>query len=258
MAGVRMTRRALAVRATQILLLVAILAVWQFAVSSGRVSSFTISAPSTIATQLGNWFITGSIWPDLGATLYVLLIGYTIGVGAGVVLGMLTGLFPTMRYYLGPYMTFLNAVPRLIIVPFLISWLGFGYAPRVIVTAFVVVFLVAITVAQGVNEIQGDLILNARVLGSNWLQLFRTVYLPGAGLWVLTSSRVSVGLAIQCVLVSELFGSAHGLGAIINSGSQTFETGRVYAAVILAMAIALLVDYALSLIERRVTAWVPR
>lgn len=253
-----MISHTLKVRLLQVVMFAALLGLWQGLSAGGVVSSFTLSSPITIGQQIYTWFATGFIWPHLEATLLVLALGYSIGVGAGIVLGMLSGLVPVMRHYLSPFMTFLNAVPRLLITPFLIGWLGFGYSPRVIVTAFVVVFLVAIIVSEGVAEVRGDYVTNARVLGANPVQMLTTVYLPGVGIWLLTSARVSVGLAIQCVLVAELFGAPKGLGYLILSGEQTFKTGQVYAAVVIAMAIAWLLDLGLSRVEARAAGWVPR
>jgi NitT/TauT family transport system permease protein len=134
---------------------------------------------------------------------------------------------------------------------------GVGVVPQILVVILVIVVVVAVTVQAGVQGIQGDYIRNARALGANGAQLLSSVYVPGVSIWVISSARLTVGMAFQAAVVAEFFGSANGLGYLIDDGLQTFNAPQIYAAVIVTAVLALLVDFGLGFVERRYSRWLP-
>lgn len=240
------------------LIVVVVIAAWQLSISAHLFSTFSVSTPAQVVSQVRAWIADGSIWPSIGGTLETFVIGYVIGVGAGIVLGLSSGLSPAFRQYLAPFVTFLNSVPKLVLIPFFIAWLGFGGAPGVIVVALVIVFVVAITVQTGITEVQGRFIENSRMLGASRLDLLRDVYLPAVAIWMMTSARLSIGLGFQAAVVSEFLGSGGGLGFLIVHGQQVFAAKEIFAAIVITVILAWLIDSLLSLADRRVSRWVPR
>jgi NitT/TauT family transport system permease protein len=201
--------------------------------------------------------ISGEIWGSIGATLETFIIGYAIGLGVGILLGVGSGLSTGFRQYISPFVTFANAIPKLVLVPFFIAWLGFGSGPGVIGVALVMVFVVSMTVQQGILEIQGRFIENSRMLGATWVDLVRDVYAPAVAIWVMTSARLAVGLGFQAAVVSEFLGSGQGLGALIVHGEQVFVAKEIFGAIALTVVLAWVIDWLLVILDRRVSRWVP-
>jgi NitT/TauT family transport system permease protein len=249
-------RHRLLVTSLQVLVAVALIALWQVLVSAHVLGTFALATPLQVVDQLRSWSSSGSIWgQQIGTTLVVFIVGFAIGMVGGTIIGTLSGTVPFLHNYLGPFIAFFNSVPRLVLIPFFIVLFGFGYLPGIGVTALVIFFLVAVTVEQGVKEIQGDYVQNARMLGASWGNLMRTVYLPGVSVWILSAARASVGLAFQATVVTEFFGSSKGLGYLIVQGETQFDAPEIYAAIILTAALAYLIDLALRLVERRYVRW---
>jgi NitT/TauT family transport system permease protein len=241
----------------RILVVAAVLGLWQLLCSSGVLDPITVSSPSVVWDQITNWTSDGSLWPTIGETLSTFAIGYGLGVGAGVVIGVAMGMSETVRMYLDPFIVFFNAVPKLVLVPLMIAWLGFTRTPGVVVVFLVVVFLVAVTVHKGMDTIGGEFVENARMLGAGTGGLVLDVYLPAVAIWVMTSARLAVGLAFQAAVVAEFFGSGHGLGYLIVHGEQTFTAAQIWGAIVVTVVLAWLIDFLLSLLDRRVSRWVP-
>jgi NitT/TauT family transport system permease protein len=240
------------------LIVIVVVAAWQVSISAHVFSTFSVSPPAQVLSQVGAWISDGSIWRSIGGTLLTFAVGYVIGVGAGILLGLGGGLSPAFRQYLAPFMTFFNAIPKLVLIPFFIAWLGFGGTPGVIVVALVIVFVVAITVQTGITEVQGRFIENSRMLGASRLDVLREVYLPATGIWVMTSARLSIGLGFQAAVVSEFLGSGKGLGFLIVHGQQVFAAQEIFGAIAVTVILALVIDSLLSLADRRVSRWIPR
>jgi NitT/TauT family transport system permease protein len=237
--------------------LVLLLGVWQIASATGFLNPFVVSSPSVIAAQVRDWIRDGSLFPNIGATLWIVAIGYAAGLVVGVALGVMNSLSPTLRAYFDPFLVFGNSLPRIILVPFFITWLGFGIAPKVIVVFLVLVFLVAINIENGMRQIGSDIIAHARILGAGAFELLRDVYLPGIGLWILISARICVGYALQAAIVSEFFGSHAGLGFLVLKGEAAYDVGTIYAALAVTVVLALVFDFLLGVLERRTMRWLP-
>jgi NitT/TauT family transport system permease protein len=241
----------------QIAFFVLLVGLWQLASVSGRLNPFTVSSPTVIATQLVSWVSDGSLLWNILATLQIVSIGYVAGLVIGVAIGVTNSLSPTLRAYFDPFLVFGNSLPRIVLIPFFITWLGFGLAPKVIVVFLVLVFLVAINIENGMRQIGSDIVNHARILGAGFGNLLWDVYLPGVGLWVLISARICVGYGLQAAIVSEFFGSHSGLGFLVLKGEAAYDVGTIYAALVVTVILALVIDYLLGLLEYRTMRWLP-
>jgi NitT/TauT family transport system permease protein len=112
-------------------------------------------------------------------------------------------------------------------------------------------------VSTGIREIPTDLIENTTALGASRVDLLRNVYLAGVIVWIMASARVAIGLAFQAAIVTEFFGSPHGLGFLIESGLNTFDSAAIYAALILTAVLAFVLDRAVAVISQRASRWLP-
>jgi NitT/TauT family transport system permease protein len=256
-------KRRWALRFCQVLFGLAIIGLWEGLSQARVVQSFALPLPWQVADDLGHWFtsgtgISGSIWSNVGATLEVTVIGFLIGMALGTLIGILSGTVPVFKYAVNPFLSFFNAIPRLVLIPIFVGWLGFGDEPRIIVVVLTNVFLVAAVVQGAVEDIEGVIIAHARVLGASWSQMFRTVYVPGVGIWVVSLSRQCFGHAITAACVSEFFGAKKGLGFLISYGQMQFDAREIYAAVILTAVIGFLFDILLQQVDRRANRYLVR
>jgi NitT/TauT family transport system permease protein len=241
----------------RVLVVVAVFGLWQLLSAVNVLNPIVISKPTDIAGEIVGWFADGSIWSAAGQTLLTFAEGYLAGVIVGVVVGIAMGGSTGIRQYLDPFILFFNAIPKLVLVPLLIAIYGFTNVPGVIITFLVVIFLVAITVEKGMEEIEGDFIANTRMLGARRRDILRDVYLPAVGIWVVTSARLAIGLAFQSAVVAEFFGAGHGLGFLIVHGEQSFDVKEIWGGIVLTVVLALIIDWILAIIDRRVSRWLP-
>jgi len=96
------------------------------------------------------------------------------------------------------------------------------------------------------------------MLGANYSQLIRHVYLPSATSWVFSSLHTSVGLAFVGAVVGEYLGSAQGVGYLILQAEGTFDINTVFAGILLLTLCALVLDTLVTRIESRLMVWQPK
>lgn len=244
-------------RLIQLLLIAALLGLWQLLVSVGAFNAIAVASPASVTSELGTLLGSGGIWLDMLHTLRGLAIGYVAGVVVGTAVGTLMGISAVVRAYLTPFIAFLNALPRLALIPLLVAWLGFGQTQQEVLVFLVVVFMVLLTVQASVQNIPRRFIDNVTVFGASPLQLVWEVYLPAIGVWVISSARVAIGIGLQVALVGEFFGGHQGLGYQIEQGESTFNTSLIYAAVIITAVLAIVIDSLLGAVNHRASRWLP-
>jgi NitT/TauT family transport system permease protein len=256
----RTSHSSVVVNVVRIALVVLWLGSWELAART-VIDPFYYSMPSKIWDKLVTWFTTGtsqgSIWSNIAITLEEAVLGFLIGTLAGVVLGVLLGRSRFTAEVLAPFIKGANAIPRIVLASLFVIWFGLGMSSKV-ATAFVLVFFaVFFNAFQGAREVDKVLVDNARILGASRWDLMRTIILPSATSWILASMHVAFGFALIGAIVGEYTGADKGLGLLINHAQGTFDSAGIYAGMIIITVMALLAEWLLTLLERRLLAWRP-
>ena len=198
-----------------------------------------------------------TIWQHLMITLTEGVLAFLIGALAGIVLGFWLARNALLSAVFEPYIKMLNALPRVVLAPIFMLWLGLGIWSKVALGVTLVFFIVFFNVYQGVKEVSPVILANARMLGLNERQLFRHVYWPSALSWMFSSLHTSVGFAIIGAVVGEYLGSAAGLGYLIQQAEGTFDTTGVFAGMVILAVFVLIIDWLVTLAENRLLVWRP-
>jgi len=221
-------------------------------------AAFFFGEPLKVIERVWIWFSSGSIYPHLWVTLIETLLAFVVGTVLGLGMGLWLALSPVASALLDPYIKALNSMPRVILAPIFGVWFGLDIASKVALGVTLVFFIVFFNVYQGVREVSPTVLANARMLGAGERQLLRHVYVPSAMSWVFASLHNSVGLAFVGAVVGEYLGSSRGVGYVILQAEGTFDINSVFAGILVLTAFALLLDWAVTLAERRLLVWQPR
>ena len=255
------------VRAGQWGLLVAVFVFWWLMTKPGLVppfffendsqAAFFFGEPDQIFLRIWEWFAGGEIYRHLFVTLYETLMAFVIGTVSGLFVGLWLARAPTAAAVLDPFIKGLNSMPRVILAPIFAVWFGLGPASKIALGVTLVFFIVFFNVYQGVREVNPTVLASARMLGATNQQLMRTVYIPSAMSWVFSSLHTSVGMAFVAAVIGEYLGSAEGVGYLILQAETTFDMNTVMAGILVLTAFALVIDRAVTELERRFMRWQP-
>ncbi|HET9762708.1 MAG TPA: ABC transporter permease [Casimicrobiaceae bacterium] len=221
-------------------------------------AKFFFGQPLVVLHKIWIWFSGGTIYLHLGVTLIETLLAFAIGTIMGLVLGLWLALSPTASTLADPYIKAMNAMPRVILAPIFAVWFGLGIASKVVFGITLVFFIVFFNVYEGVKEVSPVVLANARMLGASGRQLLRYVYLPSATSWVFSSLHTSVGLAFVGAVVGEYLGSSRGVGYLIQQAEGVFDIDTVLAGILVLTVFALILDFIVTQIERRLLVWRPK
>ncbi len=246
----------------QVLVAVVVLAMWQLFTTVplfGRIllPPFFFSNPIDVSSQVVNWFAGGVIWKHLAITLWESILAFVIGSALGILIGFWFARQPRVAAVFDPYVKMTNALPRVVLAPIFALWFGLGIWSKVALGVTLVFFIVFFNVYQGVREVSPTVLANARMLGMNERALLRHVYWPSALSWMFSSLHTAVGFAVVGAVVGEYLGSAAGLGYLIQQAEGVFDVAGVFAGMFILAVFVLIIDGAVSRVEKRLLAWRP-
>ncbi|MCZ7937971.1 ABC transporter permease [Agrobacterium salinitolerans] len=249
--------QAVNVRIIQVVLLVVLLGGWQLGVTSGAIDRFFFPAPYDIVKQVIDWVADAGFYKHVGITLSETVLGYLIGTGLGVGAGVWLGLSPFVARVLDPFIKAVNAIPRVVLAPIFVLWLGLGLWSKVALAVTLVFFVTFFNAMQGVREVNPVVLSNTRILGAKRSDLLRHVYFPAAASWILSSLRTSVGFAVVGAIIGEYLGASAGLGYLIARSEGNFDAVGVFAGIIILAVFVLAIDLILDFAEKRLITWRP-
>jgi NitT/TauT family transport system permease protein len=218
-----------------------------------------ISSPTRVAqAAFRMFFVTGEIWSDLGWSSLEFVLGMTAALAVGIPLGLAAGWYRRFSYAIEPFLAAFNATPQVAFLPLLILWLGTGLATRVLIIVLLAMVPIAISALGAVRTADTRLVRVAKSFGAgDWL-LFRSIILPSAVPFLLAGVRLAVGRGMIGIVVGEIYGSASGIGMMINQAGARFETDKVFVGVLAIAAAGVALVEVIRLIEQRVEVWRPR
>jgi NitT/TauT family transport system permease protein len=232
-----------------------IVGVWEGGVSAGVLDPFFVSRPSAIVRRVASWIQSGSLWPHLVTTLGESMLGLVIGAALGVAAGFALGRSPFAARVLDPFITMLNAVPRVVLAPLFLLWFGLGIWSKVALSVTLVFFVMFFSAYQGVRDTDRAIIDNVRMLGATERQLVRHVLIPSTLTWIFSSLQTSLGFAMVGAVVGEYLGATRGLGYVISQAEGTFDTTGVFAGMMVLSIVVVSVSAAVTRLEKRLLRW---
>jgi NitT/TauT family transport system permease protein len=245
----------------RIAVLVFVLGGWEMSARLKWIDPFFFSMPSLIYLQLVEWFTNGTsqgpLWMQVLVTLEETVLGFLIGAAGGIVCGIALGRNKLLSDVFSLYIQIANSIPRVVLGSVFVIALGLGMASKVALAVVMVFFVVFGNAFQGVREADRYMIANAQILGASKHQVTMTVVIPSALSWILASLHVSFGFALVGAVVGEFLGSKQGIGLLISTAQGAFNASGVFAAMIVLAVVALVADYLLTGLERRLLKWKP-
>ncbi len=241
--------------ARQLAAFAVLLAVWEAAGRADLLNPMYAPSPSRVAAALVELFSDGRIWPHLEATFTAALGGLALGIAVGILLGVVAAGVRFVAELLEPVMTVLNAIPRVILAPLFVIWLGIGLASKIALAFILVAVLIFFTVFTGIRQVDRRLVERVITLGGGRWALVRHVYLPSVAAWVLGNLKVAVGFAFTGACVGEFVAATHGLGYLLSFAQSTYNAALMFALILLILAVVLLIFGVAGRLEKYLLRW---
>lgn len=242
-------------RRRAILSFVVVFAAWELVGRFLVTNQLFFTPVSAIAEAAVDLARSGQLWKDTRASLIEFLLGFAAASVGGIVIGGLIAMSLRFRHFVEPWVSALYATPIIALGPLLILWFGLGITSKVAVVFLTAVFPVIINTQAGLQNTDRNLVEAIRSFGASRWQVFRKVRLPSSLPFIIAGERLAVARALVGVVVAELFGAREGLGYLIFTSSQTFNTADLFVGVFILAGSGIVAVQALKWLEHRLAPW---
>jgi NitT/TauT family transport system permease protein len=262
--------------ATGLVVPVLAIALWQWVAASGLVDRQVLPAPLDVwrkwvdyllplepfAQYTGGgwlswlkWALSGELPVDVIASLYRVVVGFAIGAGLALPLGLAMGASGRVHAWMNPLVQVLRPIPPIAYIPLAMLWFGLGNPPAVFLIAIGAFFPVLMNTIAGVRQVDGIYLRAAHNLGAGRLTTFRRVILPAAVPYILSGVRIGIGTAFIVVIVAEMIAVNSGLGFRISEAREYFWSDKVIAGMISIGVLGLLIDIGVTRLNNHLLRW---
>ena len=242
-----------------LLIVFALLAAWELAArwellaDALSIEPFLVPAPSDVAEAL--WSDRSLLAENGWVTLQEVLAGFALSVIAGAGFAAVLHLSTTLRRAVYPLLVASQTVPIIVIAPILVVWFGFGIGPKLAIIALICFFPITVNTLDGLRATDPEAVKMMRTLDAGRWRVFSRLEVPTSLPYFFSGAKIAVAVAVIGAVFGEWAGSNSGLGHLMLQASAQLLTARVFAAVVVLSAFAIVLFAVLAALERRLAWW---
>ena len=227
----RAQRRRSLIRAA--LTLIAAAALYEGVAYSGLFPRVLLPTIQTILGTLYGMLADGSMWQHAGATLYRVLVGFTLALALGLTLGILMARFKPVENFFLPLVSALMPIPSFSLVPMFMLWFGIGNLTTILVVFYAATFPMLFNTWSGVRSVNPLWLRAAGAMGADEKRLFWKVIIPGAFPFIMTGMRQAFLRSWIAVVGAEMIAASNwGLGWVIFDSKEFLQTDIMMASIV--------------------------
>jgi ABC-type nitrate/sulfonate/bicarbonate transport system permease component len=232
---------------------------WFFAdaVASGtlqRDPSYLFPAPSAV---IGSLLSNTNLWPNnVLATIQEVIIGFIIGSGVGIILGIGVSYSKTIDRVVYPLALFLRSAPLVAFAPMLTLWFGRDIWSKVVVVVIIAFFPLVVSTVVGMKSVDNSLLDLMKSISAREGMIFRKVRLPWSLPHIFSGLKIAMGTSVTAAIVAEFIGASDkGLGFMAMISMAYVDTARLFAILGILAVIGLSFFGLVTLLERYLLPW---
>lgn len=229
---------------------------WEALPTFGYVDPFFTSSPSRIFITAQEMLADDFLY-DIQISLIEFFWGMLFAIFTGVLIGLLLGWYKKLHLIFEPFITMLNATPRVALIPLIILWVGIGIESKILAVFLGAFFPLVISAMKSVKTLDENLLRCARSFGASDNQIFRTLILPNSAPFIVAGLHIAIGRGLIGVVVGEMLASKAGVGHVMSIASATFQTDKVFVGLIFLASFGYLLTKVVEVFENRFNKWRP-
>jgi NitT/TauT family transport system permease protein len=255
-------KRALSRRSGSVLLLIVLLAAWEFGTRFFNVPKFLLPPLSDVVMALYNGLAASptakdGLWLHTFVTLSEIVLGVLAGSAIGLMLAIVISESEMLDDLLRPYIAALQSLPKVAIAPIIVTWLGFGLGSKVAIVCLITFFPVLVTSIAGFKAVDIDRIDLMRSLSATRWQIFAKVKFPGALPYIFAGLDMAAAFSVVGAIVGEFVGAQAGLGVLILQMEAQLDTAGSFSVFVVLSLLGIVLTAILRAIRLRLLSWMP-
>jgi NitT/TauT family transport system permease protein len=229
------------------------LVLWQIAGNS--VDPVLFTTPTKVAVAAFEMVLSGELWAYLWPSLIVLMIGLSLAIVFGTMIGLVLARYHVLDVGVMVYITFLYSIPSVALVPLIVLWAGYETTAKVIILFIFAFFPMVINTYQGVKAVDPKLLEVGRAFRCSERQLWGNIVLPASLPFIVTGIRLAVGRGMIGMVLADLYTAISGIGYLIVRTASTFQVDKMFVPIVTLGLLGVTLTALLRMAEKRVAPW---
>ncbi|CDZ47080.1 MULTISPECIES: ABC transporter permease [Neorhizobium] len=234
---------------------VGLVVLWQFVVWFFKIPTFMAPSPVDVAYAFRD--NAGILWTNMLPTILEAFLGFVFGNLVAILLAIWFVHSATAEKAFYPIAVFIKAIPIIALAPILVLIFGNGLAPKIIIAGLICFFPTLVNMVQGLKSASPAMLDLMRVLSASNTEILWKVRLPSSMPFLFAALKIAATSSVMGAIVAEWIGSSFGLGALIIEATYNFRSPLLYATVVIAAVLAVVLFFIVSVIEARMIRWKP-
>jgi NitT/TauT family transport system permease protein len=234
---------------------VGLVVLWQFVVWFFKIPTFMAPSPIDVAYAFRD--NAGILWTNMLPTILEAFLGFVFGNLVAILLAIWFVHSATAEKAFYPIAVFIKAIPIIALAPILVLIFGNGLAPKIIIAGLICFFPTLVNMVQGLKSASPAMLDLMRVLSASNTEILWKVRLPSSMPFLFAALKIAATSSVMGAIVAEWIGSSFGLGALIIEATYNFRSPLLYATVVIAAVLAVVLFFIVSVIEARMIRWKP-
>ncbi|WP_050606859.1 ABC transporter permease [Clostridium niameyense] len=240
-------------KAIPILFQMILIGIWQIVVDEGNIPKYILVSPKDIVITL--FKILPNIKSHIYITLKEAMLGFFISIILALIIVILMDNITIIKKSLYPILIISQTVPVIAVAPLFIMWFGFGMLPKVISVILVCFFPIVISLLDGLDSVDKDMVNLLYSMGANKIQIFKYVKFPASMTNFFSGLRIAATYSIMGAVIGEWLGGDVGLGVYMLRVKRSYALDKVFAVILIIIALSMALFGLLFLIQNILTPW---
>ncbi len=239
--------------APAVLLLAALVGLWELLVAALDTRPYILPAPSAIWEAL---LEKGHLLPNhIRATALEAVLGLAAAAGGGALLAVTLASIPLARRVLYPIIVTSQTVPAIVLAPLLMVWAGIGLESKLIIVALVGFFPIVVSTVDGLASADRDMVALVRSMGASKFDELRHVLIPSAIPGFFAGLKIAAAYSVIGAVIGEWVAAKEGLGIFIIRSQASFRIDQIFVAIAVIALLSIALFAAVHLLARAAAPW---
>jgi len=235
--------------------LIVLLIAWELVARAGLISAFLLPQFSSVVQRIAEDAMSGTLFSQLGLTLYRAIVGFLIAGVFGIAIGVLMARNRMADVFFDPLVSFGFPAPKIAFLPVFILWFGLFDLSKILMTVFAVIFPVIVASEAATRGVDKFLVWSARNAGTSERELLTEIVLPAALPQIFTGLQVALPISLIITIVSEMVMGGNGLGSAMIVASRFADSVGVFAGIVEIALAGFVLIKSMELIRRWLLLW---
>ena len=243
-------KRKILIIMSQLLILIALILIWELLAKYGVINTFISSSPSRVVNTIVDLYKQNNLFNHIWITVYETIISFGLGTLIGILVAIILWWNNFLYKVIDPYLTVINSLPKVALGPIIIIYFGANINSIMIMALLISVIVTIITVYNGFNETDLNKIKLLKSFKATKWQIFKMVILPSSYPTIISSLKINISMTLIGVIMGEFLVSKEGIGYLITYGSQVFNLNLVMSGIIILMIVSIIMYKIVSYVEK--------